>query len=1110
MNKNFDIENSKNDIKGWDIVTNPYTTKGIENIHDTNPYDLNSEITSIPSPFLRIDLMMTALEEVNKMGVDGNSKYHKLVSYCLDIGQIFFNYSSYKNDIEIIPWDPILDLNKLIGGTQAQKRLGDTLKLYFEQDAQKYNFNECKKIYILKYKYNGEIIGATSPATLFFVSANQIDIRFQLGNHKPLSNDPNDLLPLYKRDKEYQRFLYSLRKSYNDFTYKFNLFDDYLNNNLAKIQGIDSEFCNELNQITNADYNGDNYSDIIENGITVEIINGIHVRTRQVAVRYDFQIDTNKVVGDIPLVLPCNECTGATNLYYTNSSRWDRSAIAKKIIEKPLNQRILPAVNVQYPYLSEGDFLEDTIIKVNQKLINQFFNGKYNSDEDYYLLPIKDMYFNYLGVDDLRKNIEIKQIETKVRVSLKIPIIGNATSDFKYILYEKEYDENNIKTLDFSIAVVSPIKDCNKTIELNDVDDKNIKLIFKKDENEIKCNSSYIRSGNTIATGIITNYDMKEEFNIIEIRSTQDHNIYKGLLIPDFIKRSTGVDFYFSIDLGTTNTHIEYSTSINPTLSQSFDITKNDQQIWIQASDTSATYRNIMEEVLLPEAIGGEAIDCSFPTRTAISYGKNVVWTTALYPFVHSNIPFYYAKRSINDFDLCKTDLKWLSDSEGQTQIDLFIQNLFVIIRNKVLLNNGNLANTKIVWHYPISMSTNRLNNFSQKWQGNYQKYFGGHSSNITAKTECQSPFDFFKSNNANINDIVTIDIGGGTTDVVISKDGKIEYITSFRFAVNSIFSNPVVGVAKISPIIQMFYGNILGVLEGNSMDDTIKAIKQIYNQGSSIELATFLISLKNNPDVIKKDIIDHVDFINQLNNNDNIKIVFIIFYSAIIYHIAKIMKTKEMLLPRNIAFSGNGSKILNVITSSDETLRDYTKKIFEKVYGNNNWNKANLALYRLENPKEATCKGGLLSISGNSPIAIMNQNNIKAKKVIYINDEIDGASIRYSDINGTIKDQMKIDVEDFINIIFEINNGFSFTDEFGISPNVINNIKGIIQENIDVAITKGINYKINELTQFGGTADNNIEETLFFYPIITMIGNISDYIYTTINNNNINTTKNN
>jgi Ethanolamine utilization protein EutJ (predicted chaperonin) len=56
------------------------------------------------------------------------------------------------------------------------------------------------------------------------------------------------------------------------------------------------------------------------------------------------------------------------------------------------------------------------------------------------------------------------------------------------------------------------------------------------------------------------------------------------------------------------------------------------------------------------------------------------------------------------------------------------------------------------------------------------------------------------------INNLVSIDIGGGTTDIVFIKDGKkAEYVTSFRFAANSIF-----GLGEhITPVVSKYQTEI-------------------------------------------------------------------------------------------------------------------------------------------------------------------------------------------------------------------------------------------------------------------------------------------------------------
>ena len=76
----------------------PYNSNNRDTIEDPDGASAKNEITSIPSPFARIDLIKTAFKEVckcnrrmHKIDLDGNSIYHKMVSDTLDVAEIFFN-----------------------------------------------------------------------------------------------------------------------------------------------------------------------------------------------------------------------------------------------------------------------------------------------------------------------------------------------------------------------------------------------------------------------------------------------------------------------------------------------------------------------------------------------------------------------------------------------------------------------------------------------------------------------------------------------------------------------------------------------------------------------------------------------------------------------------------------------------------------------------------------------------------------------------------------------------------------------------------------------------------------------------------------------------------
>ena len=124
MAKVFRLYNiqGNNNIVDWQD-SNVYGTKAISEITDPDGATAKKEITSIPSPFARIDLVKTAFKEVvnlargkktdreRKDALDGITIYHKMVSEMFDVGELFFNYDRFKDKFEILVWDRNNDLD---------------------------------------------------------------------------------------------------------------------------------------------------------------------------------------------------------------------------------------------------------------------------------------------------------------------------------------------------------------------------------------------------------------------------------------------------------------------------------------------------------------------------------------------------------------------------------------------------------------------------------------------------------------------------------------------------------------------------------------------------------------------------------------------------------------------------------------------------------------------------------------------------------------------------------------------------------------------------------------------------------------------------------------
>lgn len=235
----------------------PYNHSNRKNIQTSDGEKSRLEITSIPSPFARVDIAKNAFNEVNEVSMDGVTTFHKTVSDVLDVGEIFFNYDKLKDKIEIITWHPANIKNILKSSNIGNRFLGEALKTYMESDKDTYNFDEHQNYYILNYKKGNhmlDIIGATSPSTLFFSSANNLtylseNITFANNDH-PFDKD---LVPLYKRDYEYIKAWFIMRASIPDFSTKMPEVSRYLDNTLFCISDEDKR--EELRHISETESN---------------------------------------------------------------------------------------------------------------------------------------------------------------------------------------------------------------------------------------------------------------------------------------------------------------------------------------------------------------------------------------------------------------------------------------------------------------------------------------------------------------------------------------------------------------------------------------------------------------------------------------------------------------------------------------------------------------------------------------------------------------------------------------------------------------------------------------------------------------------------------------
>ena len=263
-------------------------------------------------------------------------------------------------------------------------------------------------------------------------------------------------------------------------------------------------------------------------------------------------------------------------------------------------------------------------------------------------------------------------------------------------------------------------------------------------------------------------------------------------------------------------------------------------------------------------------------------------------------------------------------------------------------------------------------------------------------------------------------------------------------------------------------------------------------NVGQPSNMASFLFSLKDNS--ATKDLSrNNIDFNKILQNDSKFKIVFIIFYTAIIYHIAQIVKAKGLKAPRHIAFSGNGSKIISIISSDSKLLSKYTKVVFEKVLGTSYETSLDiLGLEQGSNPKESTCKGGLIAMDAYDEDP---ENLILRDSSGKLADNSDTyasiTDVRQQEIVKSVKDFFKFTLND-------IPAAFNLDNNFGVDNITLKIAQAECGNDLETFLEKGIELSIKE----SGNKDNLVEDALSFYPIKGILQALSNKIQEYYNEN--------
>ena len=1117
----YSNKTSKNVDGDW-IPVEPYSDDDIAQIKDPDGGLSSNPRTAIPSPFAQIDLVKNAFANIANPQLRGAVMNERLVSNALDVAQLFFDFENHKDYLRIVVWNRSEEIERL-KSNPLHRLYGETLQLFLAADQQVYNFDKLSDWYIIMWE--NRVIGGTSPASVVMAApaARPIDaIKVEQGVSLFSSTRH-----LWERDEDFVYYMFLLFNAYPTLREKAGAVYSYMMHNAAILRDRRPEvYARIVEVIPNLSaLSHDKQSIVLDRlnqdfepfagHIQVNVLGAAtlyHKRVRDIreqAASSDFVIaPTVAQPGGavLPLVLRTG-FNGSVDHYRYIDKEWD-SSIQVLTDGQPVESRKLPATSIEYPYLTTVDLLADTLIKVNGALdSDHFLDGNLQSRDfvarNGYLLPIKPAYFNYFTSNDLCGRTHGQHVidivengDGSVSVTLRIPVkkrfidltrVYMANTDHAW-RFDERRGTGRIVNATLSASVFPFVRTGSK-------DDYTVQLFSMLPDGHASLKFLHNGTGNddvnvtsktrtATAPFNTTYYDVNGSFDYIEATVASDLGSHTGIIVPQWKPYTpSSAQLVFAVDFGTTNSHVEWAEK-----------GKNSQPLTMGYSSAQALIASLIKPGSLDIAEQVQRIEFlprdidnvyGFPLRSSLASNADGDGGSKL--FHDLNIPFLYERKFFDGYNVA-TNLKWMGDSRLAKE---FLREIVLLIKAKALLEGASLSRVEVVYFYPVSMSGSDRRQLRDTWEDLFRTYIGDDLSLLHNCPESLAPAAYYKGPDVNGASYVSIDIGGGTSDVVVyqpTSDGmgsEPVAISSFRFAGNAIFGDAFADKdAEHNPLLAHYTRYFKQLIESdrsNNITYLTSILNKIMDGQRSEDINAYLFSIENVEELRSLREIDRnlYSYNALLRNDGQRKIIFMYFYAAIIYYIARAMKARNYRMPKQIYFSGTGSKILNIVGNAG-MVTELSRLIVEKVYCQRYTENFSIKI-ETECPKQITCRGGVKMLGDRDAVAY-TPREVNALKFNYSMLDIDELTL------DTVKDQLNreklVDQVKAFNQFFITLCDVDLRDEFGIDKNVFKVFAEVVNDDLPNYMAAGINAFLNG--RYEGA--DVIEDVPFFYPIVGVI----------------------
>lgn len=747
------------------------------------PSTAKINVTSIPSPWARMILFRDAIRD------KGHQLHMEVMSNILDV-------------IEIIYFQKILCMNLEIRhiylqSDNAPSRFHEILnRLYPGQESGVADI----QLTLLLAKQGNEtfVVAGSSPYTLFFTP---LDLKLKCKVKRYFKADP---VILAGRPQEFQRWLKQVfiprLRGKNSFPALVNA----LESNGGICDGGDTLQPDDKSYEPSELFgNNDKLSGLFDQAKTIDISSPIMLKS-------DLKLCSTYP----PLVIDTSQNPMGRPFFneYTFTNNWKPGDLQK------MDRNILPGEDIRYPWIiPQFDFLQPCIMRYRYKLNDDFLIMGEKSNEFRYLPPLTEKYFDYFTPEDADKFLSIiDDGPQSVKVRLSIPLNGGVMQlEKKYrgtwgesrkedcII---EFDEKDISTPLPHLVFWPKLNPENwkepyyciiygeryngqghEKISLNFMDSEKNPIPFKISRKSTSVDIAELDILPTYA-GIKHHDSGSLGFILLDHKKLPKYTLNNN-------RATVGIDF------GTSHTNIAVKIDGNTDILQynglANGITLNNDNFisTIEFTESQMKSENIpllvkenLSRYLYPNrlGLGSSNEESSFPLPTMVLKTEGAQDPRPLLDYSvnfskREFPPYAQASLGVGRNTVQKSDLKWSHDVNSQQDSEHYLKILISLLRCELIKRRVNPDTANYLWAYPRSFSQSDIERYETLWR----KVLGTNNREKTDESKAALMyFDHTGLISAQTPGMVVIaDVGGGSSDVSVWRNGRIHLLNSSLWA---------------------------------------------------------------------------------------------------------------------------------------------------------------------------------------------------------------------------------------------------------------------------------------------------------------------------------------